>query len=115
MDPVGGFPVAAAFSCDLPTCDGLLMGWRRGEAGGVDMEEEREERAGEVRGEAEEGEEEGVVGRAGIVSLGLGRSAVAAMAPDDELEDSPGLRRDGGDELALGAGGGGSIAGSDKH
>lgn len=47
------------------------MGWRRGEAGGVDREEEREERAGENRGEAVEGEEEGVAGGVGIFSLGF--------------------------------------------
>lgn len=63
------------------------MGWRRGEAGGVDREEEREDRPGEVRGEAVEGEDEGVVGRVGIVSLGLWWSEVGAVVVEDELEE----------------------------
>lgn len=61
----------AALSWDLPTWEGLLMGWRRGEGGGVDREEEREERVEDVRGEAVEGEGEVVVGCVGIFSLGL--------------------------------------------
>lgn len=80
------------------------MGWRRGEAGGVDREEEREERPGEVRWEAVEGEDEGVVGGVGMVSLGLGRSVVGAVVVEDKMEEErPGLRVEGGEGLGFGA------------
>lgn len=78
------------------------MGWRRGEAGGVDREEEREERPGEVRGEAVKGEDEGMVRGVGMVSLGLGRSEVGAVVVDDELEEErPGLRVEGDEGLGF--------------
>lgn len=47
------------------------MGCRRGEADGVDREEEREESEEVVRREAVEGEDEGVAGGVGILSLGF--------------------------------------------
>lgn len=47
------------------------MGWRRGDAGDVDREEEREERAGEVRAVEVEVDDERVIGGVGMVSLGL--------------------------------------------
>lgn len=79
------------------------MGWRRGDAGGVDREEERDERPGEVQGEVVEGEDEGVVGGVGMVSLGLGRSEVGFVVVEDELEeDSPGLRVEGAEGLGFG-------------
>lgn len=53
--------------------DGFLIGWWRGEAGGVDREEEREEGGGENLAKAVEGED-GVVGAVGRRSLGLERS-----------------------------------------
>lgn len=75
------------------------MGWRRGEAGGVDREEERDERPGE----AVEGEDEGVVGGVGMVSLGLGRSEVGVAVIDDEVEEEePGLRVEGAEGLGFG-------------
>lgn len=80
------------------------MGWRRGEAGGVDREEEREERPEEVRGEAVEGEDEGVVGGVGMVSLGLGRSEVSVVVVVDELEvERLGLRVKGDEGFGFGA------------
>lgn len=83
------------------------MGWRRGEAGGVDREEEREEereeRPGEVRGEAAEEEDEGVVGGVGMVSLGLEWSEVGAVVVEDEpVEERPGLRVAGEEGLGFG-------------
>lgn len=73
------------------------MGWRRGEAGGVDREEEREERPGEG---------EGVVRGFGMVSLGLGRSEVGAAVVEDELEEErPGLRMVGDEGLGFGVAG----------
>lgn len=82
------------------------MGWERGEAGGVDREEEREERPGEVRGEAMEGDGEGVVRGFGMVSLGLGRSEVCAVVVEDELEEErPGLRMEGDEGLGFGVAG----------
>lgn len=59
----------------------------------MDREEEREDRPGEVRGEAVVGEDEAVVGRAGMASLGLGWSEVGGVAAVDELEEEgPDLR-----------------------
>lgn len=78
------------------------MGWRRGESGGVDREEEREERPGEVRGEAEDADD-AVLG-IGMVSLGLGRSDVGGIAVEDELEeDRSALRVEGDEGLSFGA------------
>lgn len=81
----------------------------------MDREEEREDRPGEVRGEAVEGEDEGVVGRVGIVSLGLGWSEVGAAVVEDELEEEePSLWVEGDKGLGFGAAGlpvsGGSMA-----
>lgn len=76
------------------------MGWRRGEAGGV----EREDRGEAVEGqEAEEGV--GVAGGVGMVSLGLGRSevGVALVAGElDEEEEGPALRVAGDNGLGFG-------------
>lgn len=72
----------------------------------MDREEEREERPGEVRGEAVEEEDEGVVGGVGMVSLGLERSEVGAVGVEDELEEErPGLRVAGGEGLGFGVAG----------
>ncbi len=69
----------------------------------MDKEEEREDRPGEVRGEAVDGEDEGVVGGVGMVSLGLVRSEVVVVVVEDELEEEgPGIRLEG---LGFGAGG----------
>lgn len=73
----------AALSCDLPTWEGVLMGCRKGEADGVDREEEREESEDEVRREAVEGEDEGVVGGVSILSLDFAWSEFDAMREDD--------------------------------
>lgn len=79
------------------------MVWRIGDAGGVDREKEREERPGEVRGEAKD---DGVVGGVGMVSLGLGRSEVGAVVVEDELvEERPGLRVEGDEGLSFGVAG----------
>lgn len=93
------------------------MGRRRGEAGGVEREEEREERSGEAREEAVEGEDDGVVGGVGMESLGLGRSEDGVVVVADELvEERPVLRDErlsfGVDEVLVG---GGSMAESKKH
>lgn len=56
------------------------MGCRRGDAGGVDREEEREEGAAGVRGEAAQGDDGGgAAGGVAIVSLGLARSKPDAV------------------------------------
>lgn len=72
----------------------------------MDREEEREERPGEVRGEAVEGEDEGVVGGVGMVSLGLGQFEFGASGEeeeDDELDkEGPGLRVEGVEGLGFG-------------
>lgn len=82
------------------------MGWWRAEEGGVDREEEweeeREERPGEVRGEAVERADEGVVGGVGTVILGLVWSEVCVVAVEDKLEDEgPGLRVEGEEGLGF--------------
>lgn len=59
------------------------MGCRRGEADGVDREEEGEESEEEVRGEAVVGEDEGVVEGVGILSLGFAWSRLDAVRADD--------------------------------
>lgn len=80
------------------------MGWRRGEVGGVDREDERVERPGDVRGEAVKGEGEGVAGGVGMVSLGFGRSEVDAVVVADGLgEERPALRVVGDEEMGFGA------------
>lgn len=72
----------------------------------MDREEEREERPGGVQGDAVEGEDEGVVGGIGMVSLGLGRSEVGAVVVEDELEEEgPGLRVEGDEGLGFGVAG----------
>lgn len=58
------------------------MGCRRGEVGGMDREEEREKRAEGVRGEAVEGEDDGVAGGVGILSLGFVWSELDATWED---------------------------------
>lgn len=72
----------------------------------MDREEEREERPGEVRGEAVEGEDEGVVGGVGMVSLGLGQFEFGASGEeeeDDELDkEGSGLRAEGVEGLGFG-------------
>lgn len=72
----------------------------------MDREEEREERPGEVRGEAVEGEDEGVVGGVGMVSLGLGQFEFGASGEeeeDDELDkEGSGLRVEGVEGLGFG-------------
>lgn len=86
------------------------MGRWIGEAGGEDMEEDRDERPGEVQGEAVEGEGEGegVVGGVAMVSLGLGRSEFCAREKedDDELDkEGSGLGVEGDEGLGFGAAG----------
>lgn len=84
------------------------MGRRIGEAGGEDMEDDRDERPGEVQGEAVEGEGEGVVGGVAMVSLGLGRSEFCAREKedDDELDKAgSGLRVEEDEGLGFGAAG----------
>lgn len=63
----------------------LLIGWRRGDAGGVDREEERDERGGIGFGKAVEGED-GVVGGVSRGSLGLGRPEIGGREEEDELD-----------------------------
>lgn len=66
--------------------EALLIGWRRGDVGGVDREEEREERGGECLGKAVV-REDGVVGGVGMESLGLGRPEFGEGAEEeDELD-----------------------------
>lgn len=101
VDPFGELSDEVALSWDLPTREGLLMGWRRGDAGGVDKEEEREERPEDVRGEGAEVEAGGVAGGAGMVSLGLRRSDVGVVVVGDEVE--PGLELEEDGEAGFGA------------
>lgn len=70
------------------------MGCRRGEAGGVDREEEREKRAEGVRGEAVEGEDDGMAGGVGILSLGFEWSEPDATREDagEPCRERSGLR-----------------------
>lgn len=70
------------------------MGCRRGEAGGVDREEEREKRAEGVRGEAVEGEDNGMAGGVGILSLGFAWSETDATRGDagEPCRERSGLR-----------------------
>lgn len=64
----------------------LLIGWRRGDAGGVDREEERDERGGVGLGKAVVGED-GVVGGVSRGSLGLWRPGfVGGVQEEDELD-----------------------------
>lgn len=75
--------------------DGLLIGWWRGDAGGVGREEEREERGGERLGEVVEGED-GEVGDVVMESLGLGRPEFGEGGEEDELDkDAFGLMMEG--------------------
>lgn len=79
------------------------MDCRRGDAGGVEIEEEREERPGDIRGEAVEVDDEGVAGGVGIVSLGFWRSDVGVVVEGDELvEDRSALREEGDEEPGFG-------------
>lgn len=72
----------------------------------MDREEERDERPGEVQGEAVEGEDEGVVGGVGMVGLGLGQSEVDVAVVEDKLEEEgSGLRVDGDEGLHFGVAG----------
>lgn len=65
--------------------DGLLIGWRRGDAGGVDREEERDERGGVGLGKAVEGED-GVAGGVSRGSLGLERPEFVGGGEEEEVE-----------------------------
>lgn len=67
--------------------EGLLIGWWRGDAGGVGREEEREEIGGERLGE---------VGGVDMESLGLGRPEFGEGGEEDELDkDTFGLMTEG--------------------
>lgn len=82
------------------------MGWRSGDAGGVDREEEREVRPGEFRGESAEGEDKAV----GMVSLGLGLGLSAFGVSWDEEDgemdkEGSGLRVEGDEGVDFGVAG----------
>lgn len=66
------------------------MGWWGHEDVNELREEEREYRLGHFRGEAVEGDDEGVVGGVGIVSLGFFWSGIDRVA-DEPREEVPGL------------------------
>lgn len=75
--------------------EGLLIGWWRGDAGGVGREEEREERGGERLEEVVEGEDD-EVGGVGMESLGLGRPEFGEGGEEDERDkDAFGLMMEG--------------------
>lgn len=77
--------------------EGLLIGWWRGDAGGVGREEEREKRGGERLGEVVGGED-GEVGGVGMECLGLGRPEFGEGGEEDELDkDAFGLMMEGPD------------------
>lgn len=75
--------------------EGLLIGWRRGDAGGVVREEERDKRGGVGLENAVEGED-GVVGGVNRGSLGLGRPEFVGGQEEDTLDkDAFGLMMEG--------------------
>lgn len=80
------------------------MGCRRGEADGVDREEEREESGEDVRREAVEEEDEAVAGGVGILSLGFAWSELDAMREDEgePCRERSGLRVGDGEGEAFG-------------
>lgn len=65
--------------------EGLLTGWRRGDAGGVDREEERDERGGGL-GKAVEGED-GIDGGVSRGGLGLRRPEFVGGREEDDVLD----------------------------
>lgn len=78
------------------------MGWWTGEEDGMERDEERDKSLGEIRGEALEAEEEGVVGGVGKVILDLGLSVDRPAVAVDELDnEEPGLRVVGGEGLGF--------------
>lgn len=97
--------------------EALLIGWRRGDVGGVDREEKREERGGECLGKAVV-REDGVVGGVGMASFGLGRPEFGEGGEEEvELDkDVFGLIMEGGvgpDFFVAWSSGTGSITGKD--
>lgn len=76
----------------------LLIGWRTGDAGGVDREEERDRRGGVGLREVVEGGD-GVVGGVSRGSLGLGRPEFVGGGDEEDGLDKDvfGLMMEGGE------------------